>query len=361
MATKKIIRYRGGHIRPMPFGTFDTYISHGGKQYRKRFKNVNAARAWLETFDPQFESLTQRQTLDAMHALDILPEGVSLTEAARCYVNHNKPAVDDTYDLLTHATAFIADRSQTLRKSTINTYRRFLNLACNTFSRLSDMTTDAIRQWLAPMTPHNRNHAIKTLSALFAWLIEYGHANENPAAKIKLTKLDAPKRQVLSIDDVNRLLQTALTHDPRLIPYLAICLFAGVRPDECKRLSRQNCANDYIRLDESITKTHSARTIPIHPNLAAILAKYPIPREGVMHGLSTDRFRKNVTAITKLANVNWANDIMRHSYASYEYERSRDAAATAANMGHTGTDLFFKHYRGLVEPGTGVQYFSIVL
>jgi len=51
---------------------------------------------------------------------------------------------------------------------------------------------------------------------------------------------------------------------------------------------------------------------------------------------------------------------MRHSYASYAYDLTRDAALIASEMGHHGTDIFFRHYRGLVEPGAGAKFFNIL-
>jgi integrase len=358
---KKILNYRGGHIRALPSGTYDTYINAGGKQYRKRFKHVEMAKAWIDAFAPNDNLLTQRQMEDATAAYAILPEGTLLLDVARAYLENLNAAPTTQQDLLSLATAFIAERQAELRKSTLENYRRVLNHTIARFESLTEITTESLREWTATMTPHNKNRALRALSAFYSWLIERNHASINPTANIKLAKVDAPSRQVLSIEDTQTLLNTALTKDKRLIPYLALCLFAGLRPDECKQLTPAHLTRDYIRIGEAIAKTHAARTVPIHDNLAKILAKYPIPPNGVMHGLSPDRFKKNLSALIKASGIQWANDIMRHSYASYEYERTRDAAATAANMGHTGTDLFFRHYRGLVEPKTGAQYFSITI
>jgi hypothetical protein len=48
---------------------------------------------------------------------------------------------------------------------------------------------------------------------------------------------------------------------------------------------------------------------------------------------------------------------MRHSYA---YDLTRDAPLVASEMGHHGTDIFFRHYRGLVTPGDGAKFFGIL-
>jgi len=41
------------------------------------------------------------------------------------------------------------------------------------------------------------------------------------------------------------------------------------------------------------------------------------------------------------------------------YELTKNAAAVAADMGHHGTDIFFKHYRALAHPGDGEKWFAI--
>ena len=117
---------------------------------------------------------------------------------------------------------------------------------------------------------------------------------------------------------------------------------------------------EYITLGASQTKTASARTVAIRPNLRAILDRHPV-RESVTQGLSPDRFRKVLVAVVKASGIQWTQDVLRHSFASYAYELSRDAPATAYEMGHRGTDIFFRHYRGLVPPGSGNAFFSLTI
>jgi hypothetical protein len=50
---------------------------------------------------------------------------------------------------------------------------------------------------------------------------------------------------------------------------------------------------------------------------------------------------------------------MRHSFATYAYEMTKNAAHVAAEMGHQGTDVFFRHYRAMARPGDGTEFFKI--
>lgn len=333
----------------------------GGKKHTATFRAKAQAVAWLVDKSRGADSMTMDQLRDAAYALTLLPENVTLTQAAEAYlkIDARRPTTSTEFTAL--ANAFISDREADLRKATISTYRRVLNNTLRRFSHLADITPDALRKWTGDMTPHAKNTTLRAISAFFSWLIEHDYATLNPCARIKLAKTDAPARAVLSLPDAQHLLNTARDHFPHLVPYVAICMFAGVRPDECKQLTPAEVGTDYIRIAEGKSKTHAARTIPIHDNLRAILTRFPVSPKGVTNGFSGDYIRKQMTALIKASGITWATDILRHSYASYEYERTKDAAATAANLGHTNTTMLFRHYRGLVNPGTGQQYFNITL
>lgn len=61
-----------------------------------------------------------------------------------------------------------------------------------------------------------------------------------------------------------------------MVPYLAICVFAGLRSSEAKSLSWQqiDLKRNQITVPENISKTGEERKIPIQPNLAAWLVPH---------------------------------------------------------------------------------------
>ena len=126
------------------------------------------------------------------------------------------------------------------------------------------------------------------------------------------------------------------------------------------RLRPCDIGREYITLTASQTKTIHARTVPIQPNLRAILDRSLSPTARLIIPCSPSRFRHHLCALIATLPFAWSQDILRHSYASYRYEQTRNAAATASEMGHTGTEIFFQHYRGLVSPGGGLAFFSVV-
>jgi integrase len=328
-----------------------------GSRRTATFSSQARAREWLIDMNNETETISGTELADACAAVRLLQEGCTLVDCVEFYNAHH--TTSSTTPLAAIVDHFLEDKRTELRATTYAGYKRILSHIAEAFASISDITTEAIRDYISTLTAHAKNTHLRILSSFFGWSIDRGYAALNPCAKIKLSRTEAPKRQVLTIEDTQNLLNATAKHDPMLMPYVAICLFAGVRPDECKQLTPADVNGDYILITEAIAKTHAARTIPVHDNLRAILKQYPIGKRGILGGLSRDRFKKRLSALIKTAGINWSNDIMRHSYASYEYERTRDAAATAANLGHPDTTMLFRHYRGLVPPQSGHQYFGV--
>lgn len=357
---KRGTAYGYGRIRKRPNGSYLADLCGGGKRLRRTFRTASQARQWLDAQMAAPCTLTASQLAQAAEAFAMLPPGVSLIEA----LQRGLEAVTmkaSAYPLHTLAEAWLADRARELRPKTLAGYRSALARAGREMGdALEAYTPEAITRWVSTMLPHNRNRTIRALSAFFGWAVSQGYATRNPAAGVKLARTAEPSRAVLTPAQVAHLLRTAAEVDARTVPYFALCAFAGIRPAECMRLRAENIGARYITLAGAVTKTAAARTVSIRPNLRAILDAYPVAN-GVTAGLSVERFTKRAGAVVKAAGIVWTQDVLRHSFASYAYEATGDAAATAAEMGHRGTDIFFRHYRGLVPPGSGAEWFAVTL
>ena len=53
------------------------------------------------------------------------------------------------------------------------------------------------------------------------------------------------------------------------------------------------------------------------------------------------------------------HNAFRHSFASYHVAWKRDFQDTALIMSHKGTDILFKHYRGITTKEDAERYFNI--
>lgn len=348
---KKPRKYGHGTITRLPNGKASAYISIAGVVNRRRFPSEPEAEAWLDAQAAHLScELTATQIQDAAAARAILPPNVSLLQLAQAWLDA-QAAVNPDVSLVPIVETYLAHQASRLRPETWRSYRIQLNRALSLIgSNVADYTRETVRRALSPLTAQAANHLLRSLRAFFNWAIAHGHLATNPCVGIKLERVQEPRRVVLTLAQTEQLLHAVHDRRPDLLGYFVLCLFAGLRPTEAQRISPEKVGDEYITLDANVTKTRSARTVPVEEGLSVVLAKYPL-------GL------RSYTAIKRMiaeCGIPWTQDIMRHSYASYAYERSRDAAATAYAMGHQGTDIFFRHYRGLVAPRDGVKYFRIL-
>ncbi len=360
---KSPIPYGHGTVRPTAYGTYTADVTLPAGRRRATFKTLAEAKAYIDAVSAtDAQPLTAAQMREASEAFALLPPGVSLLDALRQGLG---ALTAPDADAAPYIDAYIAEASERLRPDTVAYYRRTLANATAPSSPLRGSLRNHTRANIIAhlgsiCKPAQKRHTLRSLSAFYAWLIARDIIRENPAASVTLPRQPRPRPAVLTLDQAQALLDAAAASPyADLLPYIAVSLFAGLRPTEAMRLTTADIGEEYITLDAAQTKTAHARTVRIRPNLRAILDACALPAGPIIRHYPR-RFRLHLTELSRSASVPWAQDILRHTFASYAYEFSRDAAATAYEMGHTGTDIFFRHYRGLVPPGTGERFFALL-
>ena len=77
---------------------------------------------------------------------------------------------------------------------------------------------------------------------------------------------------IFSSSDVSKLLTTARANDPGLVPYLALGVFTGIRPDEIMRLNWRDIGQTDVEIGATKAKTRKRRLVTLSPNLSDRLA-----------------------------------------------------------------------------------------
>lgn len=328
---------------------------------RKCFRTLSDAQEYLlRRRVEKAAPLSAAQYASAQVAVALLPSGITIADAVRGYLALSGASGGRgvrSLRLSDAAEQFLAERAPLVSAVTASVYRRMLGRLAAALDDplLPAISPQAISDWVAPLSPQARNKALRNVSPLFAWAVKREMLLRNPCDAVERARgVEAPLG-ILSVADAERMLRGAAERRPELVAYLALGMFAGIRPAELARLTPDCIGSEFVRLDGRITKTVSARTIRIRDNLRAWLAAYP-PR----WPLAGARTVRHITALHSALGVAWPSDCMRHSFATYAYEESHDAAAVAAEMGHAGTAVFFRHYRALAEPGDGAKFFGIV-
>jgi integrase len=232
---------------------------------------------------------------------------------------------------------------------------------------IAEITTAEIDQWLrdltdsetgGPLAPTTRNNFRRVLNVAFNFARNRGYCVHNPAAKSAKAKAVETPVGILTVEQTSRLLQSA---SEKLVPYIAIGAFAGIRRAELERLDWKEVDLQSRLIEVTASKAKSARRrfVEIKPNLSEWLKPYAKPSGPV----TPSNHRKLLERARRAAGIQrWPNNALRHSFVSYylAHFKKAGAAELALELGHTNANLIFQHYRQLVKPQDAKRYWSIV-
>jgi site-specific recombinase XerD len=358
--------YNGGHITPTPHGTWLCTLWTDGKRFRKIYPTEAQAQGEIDRRQLDRERrtvpLTVLQLADAREALNLLPPGKTLTDAARALVQAQERPVrpvlvrDALIDIQAEKTAL--DR----RERTAEGYRdhvgKFLRdsgeeqtLHCH------EVTTDQIKAWLVccGYRGNSWNGYRRTLAAFFAWAMREGMCATNPVDPIPAASVRREAPVCLPVASVRLFLGAVAQSDPALLPYFAVGFFTGARTAELDRWTADCWQPDCLHIGPAQAKTGQQRYLSIPANLAAWLQSYPATSV-----LRQTNHRKRTAEITKALNgFAWPRNAMRHSFASYHLAAHRNATLTAHELGHHSPALLYSTYRTLATEADGRAYFDL--
>ena len=164
-------------------------------------------------------------------------------------------------------------------------------------------------------------------------------AEDNPAAKVPMAKLDQNLIEVLLLARCQELMSYVANFNGGVTArYFAIALFAGIRPTEIGRLDKAHSIdldNNSIHLAGAMAKLHKPRIVTIQSNLKQWLIQFP---DGTL-----SQNHRSVRAVRK--HFSLSPDILRHSFTSCHVMRFGSFAETAIESGNSESiirDYYFR-------------------
>jgi len=358
----KPTHYNGGIIRATPYGTHRAEINHGAQRIRRSFPTLLEARAWIDITQIALHNetipLTAAQMRDAATALQIAPDGVSLSETARYYTQTHTSA---SMTVQAAIAAFLRDKERAgLRERSLSTLKHRLGNVSAEFgpTNLDALTTETLAAWFdrVGFQGVNRKNYRKELGSLFNWAIKRGHLTRNPALGITIPRMDERLPEFLTVEQTQTLFRTAERTATGLIPYLALAAFAGLRRAELERMDASAITIEGIRVTAQAAKLRQQRWVTLLPTLAKWWTAYP--PTGPITGPNV---RRELDRLIDAAGIRpWPQNALRHSFATYHLAWTQDAAKTAHELGHASSDMLFRHYRGLATQEQARRYFEIL-
>jgi len=242
-----------------------------------------------------------------------------------------------------------------LRPTTIQQIRWKLGMLDHYFGtyHCHQLTTEMLETWFADREWKRSTieGVIAKIGPFFNWCKREMIIVNNPLKCIILPKDDEYAPCIFSSSDVSKLLTTARANDPGLVPYLALGVFAGIRPDEIMRLNWRDIGQTDIEIGATKAKTRKRRLVTLSPNLSDWLA--------LGGALPPQNKRKRIEDVRKACGVTWGHDIMRHSFASYHLAFHCSPDKTSHELGHRDTSMLYRHYRELVSKSEAEIFWQI--
>jgi integrase len=305
-------------------------------------------------------SMPSRLRGEALEAARLLePYHVSVLDAAREYVRRHE-LITKSETVTNAVRSFLAAKAQdNLRSRYLTDLRSRLSRFAQSFCerKLADISSAEIDQWLRELhqAPLSRNTFHLRLHTLYEYARMRGWVEANPLAEVPRAKVILGSPGILSVDQTARLLERA---GADTLPYWAIGVFCGLRSAELERLEWRD-----IRFEEGLvevpttkSKTASRRFVKIQPNLAEWLRPY----RGRQGRVCPTNLEVRLRADRKAAGITqWPPNGLRHSFGSYHLAHFRDVKDLALELGHTRSEVTFRHYRELVTPSEAERFWRI--
>ncbi len=361
---KFVVNYREDGKRKRGF--FETKGKAKAFAEEQNIKLINRGREHAE-FPTKLRIMAQ-ECHDRLAAI-----GVTIADATAHYIAHRK-AVERSCTVAVLVDEVIAKKTTECGsegRPASGDYLVDLKVRLGRFKKafgdkpVATITTDEIKQWLnalknektgKSLSPLSRGNYARALGVAFSFAVEEKYAPSNPIKDIKKPVSSTGEIGILTIAQASRLLETATEE---ILPSIAVGLFAGLRQAEIERLdwSEIDFDSGLIEVSAKKAKTARRRFIPIQPNFREWL----LPLRKLSGKVAPDSFRKHFDQARKAAGIReaWPKNALRHSFASYHLAHFKNQNVLTLEMGHTDSDMIFRHYRELVRPKEAERYWNI--
>lgn len=386
-------------IRKVTVKGIEYYQVDGRPHYkRKSFNFLTQAKAQADKWEAARarygtvgKFIAERDATKFAEALSILaPYKVSVVEAARHYAKHlerekRRMASKTVQEAVT---AWLASyESKDRSHATVREIRSMVRIFGSAFGglRITELTPARLTEWLERYEskpgvialPQTRANLRTKLSQFLGYSKLQGWVESNPLEDVKLARPPKAPVVVLDLEQSKTLLSFADSSPLRgmVLPYIAICLFAGLRPSEVERLTWQDIhfATGDIHVRRETTKVKEERFVPMEKNLLAWLERCPHRHHGLIIGKSYQIFRQAWEEVRRLAGyrigdvpengwpentTEWPSDVLRHTYGSMWLAVNKSRAELAERMGNSEA-VIKQHYRRAIREEVAKPFWAI--
>ena len=371
-----------------------------GMRQRERVATSEAARKRAKELIEELSSgvahvapLSAKQAAVINEVIEILkPVGVPLTEAVRQFAEaHARLAgqgtIADAVKLFLEEREkvklipirlpqllerFLADiRTREKSRRYILDMQARLHKAASAFKGLvGEIHAPQIDEWLASTkkaSGRTKNNYRTALITLFSFARQKGHLPRDRQTEAEFSARYNDRGGEIGVYGPAELEILLSRIEPRLVPFVAIGAFAGLRSAEIVRLEWPEIRfdQDVIEIKAAKAKTASRRLVPILPALKAWLN--PLRKEkgkvlaGVLDEFALAKHFRNAMAVIRDDDgkqlIRIVHNGLRHSFITYRMAILKNAAEVALEAGNSPR-MIFEQYRELTTAEQAMTWFS---
>lgn len=368
-----IIAYRGldGKRRTQSFADYDrakqeaeikaVAIHNGNLETLKLTGEERRAHERAMAISTEIDRPLDGALIEYKEARALLPEDVSLVEAARFFARYGAGTIEKR-GLPDVVEDFIAqlEADKKSQRHVEDARARLHKLADHFECPIDEIHLRDLQRWLNDLDVAGRtkNNFRGLVISLFKFARGHGYLPTGlPTAAEDLSKAKEESSEIgiLSQEVMEKFLEGA---SERLLPLLVIGGFAGLRTAEIMRLNWEEIDfnQNHIEIKSRKSKTAQRRLVPLLDNLKAWLQDY---RDQTGPVCVTREIETERRELANTLEIEWPNNALRHSYASYRMAAIDNAQKVASEMGNS-PEMIYRNYRKLVTKKQAKEWFSIV-
>jgi integrase len=236
---------------------------------------------------------------------------------------------------------------------------------------VSEVTPGIVSRYLTSMTASERTkkNCRDVLGFFGRWCVLHGYLERGTdlVEGVQKYSMKPGEIHIFTPVEISKLIEHA---DNRLLPYIVIGAFAGLRGAEIQRLdwSEIDLVDGFIEVTAEKAKTDTRRLVPIKGNLKSwLLPRAKKSGPVCAFGNVVNQLMKLVTATNKAMpkdtpnkdKMKWKKNALRHSYISYRVAECADVARVADESGNSPA-IIKANYLKRVKPDRAAEYFAIM-
>jgi integrase len=152
------------------------------------------------------------------------------------------------------------------------------------------------------------------------------------------------------------MMELARTKYSELIPYLALCVFAGLRPSEAEHATWKDIDFATKEIFVAGLKTEQDRRITLHDTCLAWL-NYA---KDLGLDIRPANFVRKQRAFRAELGIEWVQDVLRHTFATFYKASGHTLDEVRDYLGHMTSKMTRKHYLRSIAKDDATEFWSIL-